>query len=76
MEQKIKEIMAAVFEVSVDAIGEDTSIDSLESWDSLKHMELIAALEQATGAQFTADEIVSMVSFVKVRQVLEGKELG
>jgi len=39
-------------------------------------MELIAALEQATGAQFTADEIVSMVSFVKVRQVLEGKELG
>ena len=62
MENRIKNVMAAVFEVPVDEITDESSPDNVKSWDSLKHMNLIVALEEEFGVQFTDEEIVEMLN--------------
>ena len=38
--------MSSVFGISKEDIKDDASPDNIESWDSLKHMNLIVALEE------------------------------
>ena len=45
MEDRIKNVMEAVFEIHANEINEHSAPDTIESWDSLKHMKLIVALE-------------------------------
>lgn len=63
MEDRIKNVMAAVFEVPVDEITNESSPGNIESWDSLKHMNLVVALEEEFNIRFEDDEIISLVNF-------------
>ena len=73
MEDRIKDVMAAVFEISITAINDESSPDSIESWDSLKHMNLVVALEEEFGITFTDDEIVEMMNYVLIKLILSKK---
>jgi acyl carrier protein len=73
MEQKIKNVMSAVFEIPVNRIKENSSPDTIESWDSLKHMNLVVALEEEFEIEFIDDEINEMMNFVLIKSVLMGK---
>jgi len=46
---------------------------NVEAWDSLKHMELIVALESAFEIELTFDEIVAMRSVQDIKRVLTGR---
>ena len=63
MEDRIKNVMAAVFNLTVDTINDNASVDTIESWDSLKHMDLIIALENEFDITIPDDEVVNMLSF-------------
>ena len=41
MENKIKKVMSAVFEVPAKEINDESSPDTIESWDYVKHMNLV-----------------------------------
>jgi acyl carrier protein len=43
---------------------------NVDAWDSLKHMELIVALEQSFDIQLSFDEIVAMQSVSEIKRVL------
>ena len=73
MEDRIKNVMAAVFEISADEINDDSSPDNVKSWDSLKHMNLIVALEEEFGVQFKDDEIVEMMNYALIKLILSKK---
>jgi acyl carrier protein len=60
VEQGVREVMAAVFDVSPNSIDVTASPDTLEKWDSLQHLNLILALEERFGIQFSLDEIAAM----------------
>lgn len=74
MEDRIKNVMAAIFEISADEINDDSSPDNVKSWDSLKHMNLIVALEEEFGVQFKDDEIVEMMNYSLIKLILSKKE--
>lgn len=75
MEDRIKDVMAAVFEISVDEIKDDSSPHSIKSWDSIKHMNLVVALEEEFDIRFEDDEIPSLVNFnIIVATVISYKE--
>lgn len=63
MEDKVKEIMAAVFETEASMINETSSADTIENWDSIRHMNLIVALEEEFGIQLNDDQISEMTNF-------------
>lgn len=73
MDEQIKELMANIFEVEVSDIGDDASPESIESWDSLKHMNLIVALEEEFNIQFTDEEILQMLNFQLISLILKEK---
>lgn len=43
----------------------------IEAWDSVGHMGLIAALEDAFGIMLDADDIVDLSSFEKGQEILK-----
>ena len=73
MENRIKNIMAAVFEVPVDEINDNSSPDNIEDWDSLKHMNLAVALEEEFEVTFTDDEIVEMMNMKLIKIIITDK---
>lgn len=55
--------MAAVFDVPATEITEDASAHDINGWDSLKHMNLVLALEEEFDIHFDEAEIPSLVNF-------------
>ena len=72
----MKDIIFAIFskimDVPINKINEHSSQDSISTWDSLKHMKLIDALENEFSIQFTYDEIIDMVSIKEIIAACQG----
>jgi acyl carrier protein len=66
IESKLKEIMAKIFTVPVSDIKEDSSPHTIASWDSLKHLDMVLALEKEFGIRFNDEEIPTMISYKMV----------
>ena len=60
MSKDVFEIVARVMNVPLDSVSEDSSMDTLVKWDSLHHMNLILAVEEKMGIQFTDEDIISI----------------
>jgi acyl carrier protein len=73
LERKIKDVMKAVFEISVDKIDEESSIDNIDLWDSMGHIKLILSLEKDFGIQFNGGEVIEMVKYSKIKEIIEDK---
>jgi len=73
MEDKIKKVIAAVFNMDQSQINEGTSVDTLEDWDSLKHMTLIVALEEEFDIEFDQAEYFKLTDYRSIRNCLEKK---
>lgn len=73
MNDQIKDLMASIFDVEVSSIGDDASPETIESWDSLKHMNLIVALEEEFNVQFTDEEMLQMLNFQLISLILKEK---
>jgi len=73
LEQKIKDVMGAVFEISVDKIDAESSIDNIDLWDSMGHIKLILSLEKDFGIQFNGGEVIEMVKYSKIKEIIEDK---
>jgi len=67
---KVKDIMSIVLEISKKNIGEDTSVSNVSAWDSLKHMNLIVALEEAFEIEFDEDQLVEINNYKKIVEVI------
>lgn len=55
-----RNLVAKALERSVDEIGEDSSMENLEAWDSLGHMKIILEIEQTLGKELKTAEILSV----------------
>lgn len=63
IEQKMRKVMGQVFKLPVESIAADASRENLEQWDSLKHLNLMLALEDALGVEFSDAEIAEINSY-------------
>ena len=73
IENRLKNVMAAVFNVSVEEINEDTSSDTIDSWDSLNLLNLVTSLEEEFDIHFDDDEITEMLNFKLIKQIIYAK---
>ncbi len=70
MKSKIKKIMASVFEVSVDDINDESSTETIENWDSLRHMNLITVLEEEFDIRFNEEQITEMLNLSLIELII------
>ncbi|MBT5399324.1 acyl carrier protein [bacterium] len=73
MEDRIKQVMSDVFNIDVNSINNDASTSNTESWDSLKHMNLIIALEEEFNIEFTDEEIIDSMNYALILNIIEAK---
>ena len=73
MEDRIKKIMSDVLNIDVSLINNETSPDNIENWDSLKHMNLIVALEEEFEIEFDDEEIVDSMNYALIVIILKSK---
>lgn len=72
IEEKIKQIMSNLFSMDLIDIGPDSSIETIEDWDSLQHVNLIMSLEQEFGVRIDVEDAVEMISFTCICDKLAG----
>ena len=73
MDNHIKNVMSAVFEIPIDEIDDDSSPDNVGAWDSLKHMNLVVALEEEFDIELIDDEIVEMMNLSQIKSIVMEK---
>ena len=59
--------MAGVLDTPAAEIGNGFRRDDASEWDSMNHLRLVSALEEAFGIKFTMKEVGEMESFDDVR---------
>jgi acyl carrier protein len=69
-EDALKQVMATMLNVDVSTINEDSSMDTLPSWDSLRHMNLVLALEEEFKVTIPVDEAGNITSYKLIKLVL------
>jgi acyl carrier protein len=67
---KIKQVMSAVFEIPIESINNDASSDNIENWDSLRHLNLILALEEEFGVSIPDEEVGNLVNYKLIELVI------
>ena len=73
-EEKLKKIIGSVFKIDASSINNETSPDTVESWDSLNHLNLVLALEEGFDVNFTEEQTVEILNFELIKMSLQ--ELG
>lgn len=58
--ERLTEVFRDVFDDEEIALTDNTTSDDIEDWDSLEHVNLIIAVEQAFHIKFTMGEITGM----------------
>ena len=70
LEQRIFKVMSLVFEVSLETLNEDSSSDSIDTWDSLKHLNLILALEEEFNLEIPDEEVGNLMNYKLISLVI------
>ena len=70
METQLKLIFAQVLSIEPENIDEGTSQESLVTWDSLGHLNLVTAIEDTFNIRLTISEIMEMTDFKKVYMIV------
>jgi len=71
MQDEVKAIMADVLGIDPSSIDDTSSTDTIETWDSLAHINLVSALEQNFNVKLEVSEIETMISFPAIIETLE-----
>ncbi len=72
---RVRSIVADVLQIPLQEVGPESSPDTIEGWDSLQHLNLVLALEQDFGVQFSPEEIEQLLS-VQLTADLVAEKLG
>lgn len=73
-EVTLKQVIATMLNVDTSKINEDSSMDNLPNWDSLRHMNLVLALEEEFKVTIPDEDAGNITSYKLIKLVLN--ELG
>jgi len=71
--ERVRHIIADLFNRSFEQVTSASSPDTLADWDSLQHLNIVLALEQEFALQFTPEEIEQMLSVELIADLTEEK---
>ena len=57
---EITSIIAKVLEINIDDVNDELSVGDIPQWDSLAHMQLLEALEEASGKTLDIEQIIEI----------------
>ena len=70
-EDALKQVMATMLNVDAATIGPDASMDNVPNWDSLRHMNLVLALEEEFKVTIPDEDAGNITSYKLIKLVLD-----
>lgn len=71
--EQIRTLASDLFAIPASRIDSTSSPESIESWDSVQHLNLVLALEEKFHLQLMPEEVEQMKTIGDVVKVVEGK---
>ena len=75
MDDKLVKLLSDVFEIKENEITIDLVKDDIDSWDSLKQMDLVLSIENNYDISLEMEEIGKMSSLKSIVEIIESKNL-
>jgi len=66
-----RRMVAKALNISVENVHQYTSINALDSWDSMGHLRIVFAIEEAIGTELTVEQILSIESVDDIAGLLQ-----
>ncbi|MDH2899611.1 MAG: acyl carrier protein [archaeon] len=74
MDDRLRAIVARVFDIRLEDVTDQLERGKLEIWDSLNHLLLISEIENEMKVQFTTEEVLEINTFKDIREILSKKK--
>lgn len=74
--QKYDKIFMDSFSLEESALGDGLVYNMIPAWDSIGHMTMIAALEEAFNITMETDDIINFSSYKKGFEILSKYEIA
>ena len=68
---RMRKVFRSALGLADDVDVDGLAYQSIDKWDSLAHMTLIAELEDEFGVMIDTDDVLAMSSFTKARELME-----
>ena len=68
--ERLNEVFRDVFDDETIKVKDTTTADDIEDWDSLEHINLLAAVEQEFGVKFNMGQVVSMKNVGEMADII------
>jgi acyl carrier protein len=68
--EKYDQVFIDSFSVTADQLNESLVYQSVQQWDSIGHMGMVAALEDAFDIMLETDDIIDFGSYLKGIEIL------
>jgi len=69
----LRDILADVLEISPDEVTPETGVETVDNWDSFRHLQAILAIEGEYGVQFDPQRIAKLTTVALIQAELETK---
>jgi len=66
----LKKILSEKLSIPESQISDETAYNKSRNWDSITHLEITSALEEAFGIEFDVDEITAMENVKAIKEIL------
>lgn len=76
MYEPLKGILAEIVGCAPEEIPDDAQLTMLEAWDSLRHLELMLALEAEFDVHIQAEEIRELASLERIDGYMRARAPG
>lgn len=71
--EKLNEVFRDVFDDEEIVVTDSTTSSDIEDWDSLEHINLVSAVEQAFGIKFSMGQVVTMKNVGEMVDIILGQ---
>ena len=69
--KKYDQAFITAFDVDASALGPDLKYESIQEWDSIGHMSLIAELEDSFDISLEMDDIIDFSGYEKGKEIIK-----
>lgn len=68
--EALNQVFQDVFDDDEIQVGDSTTADDIEDWDSLEHINLIVAVEKRFGIKFNMGEVTTMKNVGEMADII------
>ena len=73
VQPSLRDIVADTLEISPEEVTMETSMETVEDWDSFRHLQLILSVEGEYGVQLDPQQVPELTSVGKLQAALQQK---